>query len=122
LPDPSTKVLPLMPIENAPDDELTVTVAEASAEPPLPVHVSVYVVVAVGDTDCVPLVVCDPLQPPLAVHPLAFVLDQVSVELAPNVIELGLAVSVTVGAGVAAVTVTVAEALPEPPGPVHVSV
>jgi hypothetical protein len=100
----------------------TVTVAEAGAEvPPVPVHVRVYVVVAVGKTPRVPLVAVVPVQPPLAVHEVAFVLDQVSVELLPEVMVVGLAVKLTVG--VDPVTVTVAEAGADvPPGPVQLSV
>jgi hypothetical protein len=67
------------------------------------------VVVAAGFTERVPLSALEPVQPPDAVHDVAFALDQVSAESAPAVIEGGLAVSVTVGSG-AEVTVTVAEA------------
>jgi hypothetical protein len=103
-------------------DELTVTVAEAGADvPPVPLQVSVYVVVAVGETPSVPLVASAPVQPPEAVHEVAFVLDQVSVELAPEAIVVGFAVKVTVGAAIP-VTVTVAEDALLPPVPVQVSV
>ena len=74
----------------------------------------------VGDTPNVPLVPSVPVQPPEAVHEVALVLDQVSVELLPEAIEVGLAVSVTVGAD--EVTVTVAEAGVVPPVPVQLSV
>ena len=74
----------------------------------------------VGDTTNVPLVASLPLQPPEAVHEVALLLDQASVELLPEVIEVGLAVKVTVGAG--EVTVTVAFAGVEPPVPAHVKV
>ena len=77
--------------------------------------------VAVGETPSVPLVASAPVQPPEAVHEVALVLDQVSVELAPEAIVVGFAVSVTVGA--AEVTVTVAEAGADvPPVPLQVSV
>jgi hypothetical protein len=36
------------------DDVVTVTIALALAEPPVPVHVMLYVVFAVGETDAVP--------------------------------------------------------------------
>ena len=57
-------------------------------------------VVLVGFTVDVPLVVSAPVQPPLAAHDVALVLDQLSVELLPDVMLVGLAVNVTVGAGV----------------------
>jgi predicted metal-dependent TIM-barrel fold hydrolase len=44
-----------------------------------------------------------PLQPPEAVHELVLVLDHVSVDDCPMLIEVGVAISVTVGP---AVTVT----------------
>jgi hypothetical protein len=70
----------------------------------------------------VPLVVSVPVQPPPAVQDVAFVLDQVRVELLPDEIDVGLADSVTVGAGAAeTVTVALADAL-VPPAPVQVSV
>jgi hypothetical protein len=71
---------------------------------------------------CVPLAVFVPLQPPDAVHDVALVELQVSVEVPPLAIRLGLAVNVAVGMGLAGVTVTVApEAALVPPGPVQVS-
>jgi len=79
----------------------TVTVVLLLVLPPEPVHVKVYVVLAVGETDCelesafVPVNV-----PPEAVHDVAPVDDHVSVELCPAFIEVGDAVSVTIGAGV----------------------
>lgn len=63
-----------------------------------------------GLTVNVPLVASVPVHPPLAVHDVAFVLDQVRVELPPGVIVVGLAVRVTVGAVAAAATVTAAVA------------
>ena len=57
--------------------------------------------------------------PPVAVHDVAFVELQVSVEDAPLAIGLGLAVSVAVGTGA---MVTVADvAVLVPPAPVHVN-
>jgi hypothetical protein len=73
-----------------------------------------------GPVDCDPLVGIVPLQLPLAVHEVALVADQVSVELLPDVMALGPALKVTVGAGVETVTVAVCAALP--PGPVQVRV
>lgn len=58
--------------------------------------------------DCEPLVAWLPDQPPDAVQDVAFVDDQLKVELLPLIIELGLAARLTVGAGVGAVTDTVA--------------
>jgi hypothetical protein len=58
------------------------------------------VVVLLGATLAFPLVALVPDQPPPAVHDVAFLLDQVSSELAPETILDGLAASVTVGAGV----------------------
>lgn len=54
--------------------------------------------------DCVPETAFAPVQPFEAVHDVALVEDQVSVELAPEATDVGFAVSVTVGAGVDAVT------------------
>jgi hypothetical protein len=79
------------------------------------------VVVALSaPVDCEPLVAKVPDQPPEAVQAVAFVEDQVKVELPPLATLLGLALIVTDGA--AAETVTVADWLALPPAPVHVSV
>ena len=64
-----------------------------------------------GETLCVPLVALEPLQLPLAVQEVAFMLDHVNVELLPEIIVVGLAVSVTVGVGAVEVTIAVAVAL-----------
>ncbi len=69
--------------------------------------------------DCEPLLGSLPLQPPEAVQEVAFVVDQLKVELLPLTMELGLAARLTVGAG--DVTVTVADCAALPPAPVHVS-
>ena len=45
---------------------------------------------------------------------VALVLDQVSVDAAPDVMDAGEALIVTVGSGIGAVTVTVAVAVAEP--------
>ena len=58
--------------------------------------------------DCEPLVALVPDQPPEAVHEVAFVVDQLKVEIPPLAMELGLAARLTVGAGVGEVTETVA--------------
>jgi hypothetical protein len=63
------------------------------------VHVIVYDVVDVGETDCVPDVAV--LVVHGAVQRVALVDDQVSVELCPAMIDVGEAVSVAVGAGAA---------------------
>ena len=89
---------------------VTVTVAVAAGEvPPVPVQVIEYVAVAVGETDCVPLVALVPDQLPLAVQLVAFVDDQVNVELLPEVMLVGEAERVAVGmAGLATLKATVA--------------
>ena len=75
-------------------------------------------VLEVGLTDLVPDAVTVPI--PWSIETLvAFVLDQVSVDAAPDVIEAGEALIVTVGS---AVTVTVAVAVTEPAALVAVAV
>ena len=99
----------------------TVTVVDCAAEPPTPVHVSVYfVVVLSAAVFCEPLMASVPLQPPEAAQEVELVEDQVNVEAAPLARVVGLAVNVTVGA--AAVTVTVAVCAAVPPAPVQDSV
>ncbi len=99
----------------------TVTVTDCAAEPPLPVHVSVYLVVVVSAAVALdPLAASAPDQAPDAAQELAPVEDQVNVDEAPLPTVVGLALSVTVGA--AEVTVTVADCDALPPLPVHVSV
>ena len=58
--------------------------------------------------DCEPLDALLPLHAPDAVQAVAFVADQVRVELVPLVTELGAALIRTAGAGVAELTETVA--------------
>jgi hypothetical protein len=102
---------------------VTVTVVDWAALPPAPVQVTVYVVDAVSaPVDCEPLVASLPDQPPEAAQAVAFVVDQVKVELLPLAMELGLAARVTVGAGVGEVTDTVAAWVALPPAPVQLSV
>lgn len=67
-----------------------------------------------------------PLQPPVAVQDVAFVLDHVSCEDVFTATLVGFAVSVTVGAGgggggLVPVTVTLASACALPPAPVQLS-
>ena len=54
----------------------------------------------VGDTARVPLVAFVPVQPPAAVHEVALVEDQVTVEILPEVMLVGLAENATVGGAV----------------------
>ena len=63
----------------------------------------------------------EPDQAPDAVHEVAFVLDQLRVELLPLAMELGLAARLTVGAEAAEVTETVATWVALPPAPVQVN-
>ena len=67
-----------------------------------------------------PLVASAPLQAPLAVQEVAFVLDHVRIEVLPEAIVAGLAESAAVGAG-ATVTVALTGAV-VPPAPAQVSV
>jgi len=98
-------------------DAATLTVAEAFADPPTPVHVRVKVVAAViGPVDWLPLVAFVPVQPPVAEHVVAFVLVQLRVEATPLATLVGFAVSVIEGAGLG-VTVTVTDRAIVPPLP-----
>jgi hypothetical protein len=98
----------------------TVTVTVWEALPPAPAQVSPYVALAVSvPVDCEPPVALTPLQPPVAVHDVAFVEVQVKVEAPPLATVLGLAFSVTVAVGCGVtVTLTIWTALP--PEPVQV--
>jgi hypothetical protein len=70
---------------------------------------------------CVPLAALVPLQPPEAVHNVALVDIQVSVDEPPLAMVGGLAIRVAVGTGlVVTVTVTGAAEL-LPPAPAHVN-
>jgi hypothetical protein len=77
--------------------------------------------VAVGLTDRVPDAATVPM-PWLIEMLVAFVLDHVSVDAAPAVIEAGDALKVAVGGVAAGVTVTVAVAVTEPAAFVAVTV
>jgi hypothetical protein len=92
------------------------------AFPPAPVHVSVNVVVVSGETDCVPLVAFAPVHPPLAVQPVLFVDDHVSVVDWPEVIADCDAESVTVGRGVVVVLVAEHDAVVPPFNPPQLQV
>jgi hypothetical protein len=65
--------------------------------------------------DCDPLAALLPVQAPEAVHEVAFVADQVNVELPPLATVLGLAAKATVGAGEVTETVADCDALPPLP-------
>jgi len=75
-----------------------------------------------------PEVALVPVQPPDAVHDVAFVLDQVTFVLPPDAMAVGLADRVTVGAGGGGgvvpppVTLTLTDLLTDPPDPLHASV
>jgi hypothetical protein len=93
---------------------------ESLAEPPAPVQVSTNIVVAErAPLVALPLVAFVPDQPPDAVQVVAFVLAHDNAAVAPLATLAGDALRLTVGA---ATTVTVFESLPEPAGPVQVSV
>ena len=100
----------------------TVTVADCWVVPPAPVQESCkFGLVVSAAVLLVPLVATVPLQAPEAVQVVALVDDQVSVELDPLLMLVGLALKLTVGAGVtdAPVTVTVADCSVVPPDPVQ---
>jgi len=87
---------------------LTETVADCVALPPPPVHVRLYVALAVSaPVAYVPLIGSVPDQAPEAVQDVAFVDAQDKIELPPPATVLGPATRFTVGAG--AETVTVAD-------------
>jgi hypothetical protein len=98
----------------------TVSDRVALPAPPAPLQVNVYALTpnVAGATTMLPLVVCAPLQAPLAVHAVALLLLQVSVDVPPRLSSEELAVNVTTGAG-AAVTVTVVAVCTLPPEPVQ---
>lgn len=74
----------------------TVTVCTAEWPAPLQVTVNSVVVARVG-VACDPAVASEPDQPPDAVHDVALVDDQVSIEVLPATTEVGEADKVTVG-------------------------
>jgi hypothetical protein len=86
------------------------------ALPPLPVQVSLKIVVdSSPPVDTEPLVALLPDQPSEAVQAVASIVDQVSLALAPLATVLGLAANVMTGAGVVTETVADCEALPPLP-------
>jgi hypothetical protein len=100
---------------------VTETVAELRAVPPPPVQVRTNLVVALNGTVVwLPFVGCAPVQPFDALHVLAFVEDQVSVEVVPLLTVVGFAEIVTTG--VLEFTVTVADWEALPPAPVQESI
>jgi hypothetical protein len=81
----------------------TITAADSAVDPPLPVQVTLYVVLTVGETKA------DPAAPegekPVPLQEVALVDDHVSVDEAPGATLGGYALNVRVGApGDAAVT------------------
>jgi hypothetical protein len=91
--------------------------------PPVPAQARVNrLVVVSAPVDSLPEVALAPDQPPEAVHDVAFVEDQVSVEVPPLATDVGFAASETVtdGGGGEPATVTIADALALPPEPVQV--
>lgn len=72
--------------------------------------------------DSLPLVPLLPVQSPLAVHELAFVVDQVRVLAPGDTTVLGAALRLTVGAAGAGLTVTVVDWVAVPPAPEQVRV
>lgn len=79
---------------------VAVTVTDCAAVPPLPVHVSVYLVVTVSAAVAlVPLIGSAPFQPPEAVQEVALVTLQFNMAVLPLATVVGLAASVTAGAG-----------------------
>lgn len=95
----------------------TLTVAEAVAEPPVPLHVSVKVEVLVSDpVDALPEVARAPLQSPLAVQVSAALELQVNCVASPESTLLAAAEIVTVGAPA---TVTVTDSAVVPPAPLQ---
>lgn len=98
---------------------MTCTVSCCVTAPPAPVHVRPKLFVAVSaPVDSVPCAALAPAHPSLALQPVAFVVDQVSVDDEPEVTLVGDAVKDTVGAGA---TVTFAAADDVPPAPVQSS-
>jgi hypothetical protein len=92
-------------------------------EPPAPVQTRVNVVaLASAAVLSLPAVALAPLQPPDAVHDVAFAEVQVNVLLPPLATLVGDADKETVGVGVDAVTETVLLACALPPAPLQLSV
>jgi hypothetical protein len=124
----SVEALPLVTLVGEAPSEIvgagvaavTATLADALVVPPPPVQMSTKVVSALNVPVLPePEVGLAPLQPPEAVHEVASVEDQFSVEDPPLVMLVGDALRATVGAGGVA-TLTLVEALALPPVPVQV--
>jgi hypothetical protein len=101
---------------------MTVTVVLCVAGPLGPVQASVYVVVAVGATDCVPLEGLVPVQPLLAVQDVMLVEVHVSKDEEPATMLAGDGPMVTVGGLGGALTVTAAFFVTDPFDPEQTSV
>ena len=104
---------------------VTATATSREIVPPGPVQLSPKVVPVVSAALLsLPVVAWEPDQPPVAVHVVALVEDQVRELLPPAATDAGLVDSATVGAGGGGggVTVTVTEAVPVPPVPEQFSV
>ena len=99
----------------------TDTVTDCEALPPAPVHISVYVALAVNaPVETEPPSVWIPFQAPVAAHEVALLEAQVSVAALPLMTVLGFADSDTVGVG--GVTDTVTDCAALPPAPTQVNV
>jgi hypothetical protein len=103
------------------DGEVTVTLAEATADPPSPVHVRLYAEFAAGVTVSDPFIACAPPQLPDAEQLVALVELHMRTEGWPAVTDIGVAVRSTVGINVVE-RPTLADAAADPPAPVQVRV
>jgi hypothetical protein len=98
--------------------ELVTVAVTTLLVPPAPLQLNEYEVVAErAPVLCVPLVAFAPLQPPEAVHAVAFVELHVNVEVPPLATTVGFATNVTAGT---MFTSALATGL-EPPAPVQVN-
>src|SRR5215469_5933568 len=90
-----------------PEPPVTVTLTDFALLPPAPSHVRVKVVELVSaGLVLVPLVARVPLQPPEALHAVAFWLVQIRLTVAPEETELASLLSVTMGTGGAEATLS----------------
>jgi hypothetical protein len=107
--------------EGLPPDATATATVLAAVVPPEPAHVSVKLEFAVRTPVlCVPEVPLEPVHAPDAAQLVAFAVDQVSCDDAPDWMLVGDAASVTVGAGFD-VTVTATDRLILPPAPLQAS-
>jgi hypothetical protein len=91
----------MLPEDGDEGADVTVTVVDCDAEPPVPVQLSEYVDVALRTPVlCVPEVDFVPDQAPEALHELALLELQVKVEAPPELMEAGFAEIATLGARV----------------------